>query len=106
MSFTLKTPEFGGYHKITVYAMDRTGPRIHTIAETAKLFETVPNSWSPGYPRITFSFGLSATDTSLPLGLGLYSMTKGFNQVFNSIVFEFKAFEPIPSIPSGESFEI
>ena len=33
-------------------------------------------------------------------------MTKGYNQVYNSVVFEFKAFEQIPSIPTGESFDI
>lgn len=76
------------------------------MAKLDRIISTVPSAWSPGFPKIVFSFGLSASDQSLPLGLGLYSTSKGYNQVMNSLVFEFRASEPIPSIPNNESFEL
>ena len=104
--YTLKTPTFGGTHSLTVYTMDRYSSIVHSMATLTNLFQTVPSAWAPSYPKLTYSFGISGLDDSLPQGLGLYSTTKGFNVILNSLVFTLKSFEEIPAIPAGDSFSI
>jgi hypothetical protein len=106
LTFTLKTPIFGGSHSINVYAMDRVGSRIQSMGSLTNLFATVPSPWAPGFPKLVYSFGIPATDESMPQGVGLYSSTKGYNVVFNTLVFSIKAFFEVPTIPSGTSFSI
>jgi hypothetical protein len=104
--FTLKTPTFGGTHSLSVFTMDRYGSRVHSMATMTDLFKTVPSAWAPGFPKLIYSFGISGTDDTLPQGIGLYSTTKGFNVIMNSLVFTLKSFEEIPPIPAGDSFTI
>ena len=104
--FTLKTPTFGGSHSLILYSMDRAGSRIHSMASLSSLFKTVPSPWAPDFPKLTYSFGISGLDETLPQGVGLYSTTKGYNVVLNSLVFQLKSFEEIPSISSNDSFSI
>jgi hypothetical protein len=104
--FTLKSPVFGGSHSLILYAMDRAGSRIKSTASLMNVFKTVPSPWAPNFPKLVYSFGIAATDESLPQGLGLFSTTKGFNVQFNSLVFSFKSFEEIPAIPAADSFSI
>lgn len=105
-TYTLKTPTFGGTHSIIIYGMDRVGSRIHSMATISNIFKTVPSAWAPGFPKLVYSFGISATDETMPQGVGLYSTTKGYNVVLNSLVFSIKAFYEIPSIPAGSSFTL
>ena len=104
--FTLRTPLFGGSHSLVLYSMDRIGSRIHSMAKLTSLFKTVPSAWAPDFPKLTYSFAISALDESLPQGVGLYSTTKGYNVVLNSLVFQLKSFEEIPAIPATDSFSI
>jgi hypothetical protein len=50
--------------------MSKYGPKIFDIAELASIVTTVPSTWATGYPKITFSYNLQATDADLPVGVG------------------------------------
>lgn len=106
LTYTLKTPTFGGSHSIIIYGMDRVGSRIQSMASITNIFKTVPSAWAPTFPKLVYSFGIPATDESMPQGVGLYSTTKGYNVVFNSLVFSIKAFYEIPAIPAGSAFTL
>ena len=87
LKFTIQTPKYGGTYSLRVMTASKTGPRIYSMANLSNIFSTLPSQWATGYPKINYSFGLSAMDQTVPSGIRLYSMGNGFTQIYNSLVF-------------------
>lgn len=98
--FTTKTPEFIGSHSFRVFIMDKYSSTVISYAQIDSQFTVKPFNWSTDYPKLRFSFGFNAADSTLPYYLGLYSTSTTYNQVLNTLTFYIKA-EELP--PLGEN---
>ena len=90
LRLSLKTPKYGGSNSLKIFIMDSFGSEIKNSSFLKNIFETKPLKWVENYPKLYFSFGFNANDPDLPLGIGLFSMSTTYNQVFNTLLFIFK----------------
>ena len=84
---------------ISVYTMDKWGPNIIEKGSLPSIYNSAIVGWATGYPKVTFSYGLDAADSSVKKSYGLYTY-EGTSYTYNHVVLGFR--ESTYDIPAGD----
>lgn len=103
--YPLRTPTGGGSQSLAAMTLGFSSGGMQSRVELQAAFETKSLEWAAGYPALEFSFGFSAADETVPQGVGMFSMSGGAAQVYNSLYFTFKATR-VPPAASGSGFRL
>lgn len=95
--YFLRSPSGLGVHGTRVRLLSFPASQIINSAELEAVGAVKAQPWPTGSPSMSFSFNLPADSETLPVGLGLFSMSQGYTQTFNSLHWAFE----MPILPLG-----
>jgi hypothetical protein len=101
LKFKLQTPPLIGSHALSVMTMARFYPTIYFSKKYYDIFACENDIWETGYPKLFYSFNLNANNANLEDQVGLFSMSSGFNKIYNSLKFIIRASSTINPLPVG-----
>ena len=103
LKYSLDTPAQEGQHDLSVKTLYKYFPIVINQKDYENIYSADVDVWKTDYPKLYYSFNLNANDSNINKEIGLFSWTKGYHKIFNTLRFVFQASATINVLTAGET---